>query len=68
MYPLVLGAVSIVASVIGALFVKAKEGGSVMGALYKGVIISGLLAAIAFYPITGMMGMDMGPCPYPSFR
>ena len=60
MYPLVLGAVSIVASVIGALFVKAKEGGSVMGALYKGVIISGLLAAIAFYPITGMMGMEMG--------
>ena len=60
MYPLVLGAVSILASVIGALFVKAKDGGSVMGALYKGVIISGLLAAIAFYPITGMMGMDMG--------
>ena len=60
MYPLVLGAVSIVASVIGALFVKAKDGGSVMGALYKGVIISGLLAAIAFYPITGMMEMDMG--------
>ena len=60
MYPLVLGAVSIVASVVGALFVKAKEGGSVMGALYKGVIISGLLAAIAFYPITGMMGMSMG--------
>ena len=60
MYPLVLGAVSIVASVIGALFVKAKDGGSVMGALYKGVIISGLLAAIAFYPMTGMMGMDMG--------
>ena len=60
MYPLVLGAVSIVASVVGALFVKAKEGGSVMGALYKGVIISGLLAAIAFYPITGIMGMSMG--------
>ena len=31
-----------------------------MGALYKGVIISGLLAAIAFYPITGMMEMSMG--------
>ena len=60
LYPLVLGAVSIVASVIGASFVKAKEGGSVMGALYKGVIISGLLAAIAFYPITGMMEMSMG--------
>ena len=60
LYPLVLGAVSIVASVIGASFVKSKEGGSVMGALYKGVIISGLLAAIAFYPITGMMEMSMG--------
>ena len=60
LYPLLLGAVSIVASVIGASFVKAKEGGSVMGALYKGVIISGLLAAIAFYPITGMMEMSMG--------
>ena len=60
LYPLVLGAVSIVASVIGASFVKAKEGGSVMGALYKGVIISGLLAAIAFYPITGIMEMGMG--------
>ena len=60
LYPLVLGAVSIVASVIGASFVKDKEGGNVMGALYKGVIISGLLAAIAFYPITGMMEMSMG--------
>jgi K(+)-stimulated pyrophosphate-energized sodium pump len=55
MYPLVLGAVSIVASVIGTLFVKTKEGGSVMGALYKGVIISGVIAAIAFYPVTTMM-------------
>ena len=54
-----MGAVSIVASVVGALFVKAKEGGSVMGALYKGVIISGVLAAIAFYPITGMMEMSI---------
>jgi K(+)-stimulated pyrophosphate-energized sodium pump len=56
LYPLVLGAVSIVASIIGTFFVKTKEGGSVMGALYKGVIISGVLAAIAFYPVTtGMM-------------
>ena len=52
LYPLLLGAVSIVASVIGMLFVKAKEGGSVMGALYKGVIVSGIIAAIAFYPVT----------------
>tara|TARA_B100000029_G_scaffold459182_1_gene489104 strand:+ start:74 stop:2116 length:2043 start_codon:yes stop_codon:yes gene_type:complete len=52
LYPLLLGAVSIVASVIGMLFVKSKEGGSVMGALYKGVIVSGIIAAIAFYPVT----------------
>ena len=51
-YPLMLGSVSIVASVIGMLFVKYKEGGSVMGALYKGVIVSGIIAAIAFYPVT----------------
>jgi K(+)-stimulated pyrophosphate-energized sodium pump len=57
MYPLVLGAASIVASVIGTFFVKTKEGGSVMGALYKGVIVSAVIAAIAFYPITmTMMG------------
>ncbi len=55
LYPLVLGAVSIVASVIGTFFVKIREGGSVMGALYKGVIVSGVLAAIAFYPITMQM-------------
>ncbi len=55
LYPLVLGAVSIVASVIGAFFVKIKAGGSVMGALYKGVIISGLLAAVAFYFVTDWM-------------
>jgi K(+)-stimulated pyrophosphate-energized sodium pump len=52
LYPLLLGAVSIIASIIGTLFVKVKEGGSIMGALYKGVIVSAVLAAAAFYPIT----------------
>jgi len=63
LYPLVLGGVSIIASIIGALFVKVKPGGSIMGALYKGVIVSGVLAAIAFYPITtGLMADNVhGP-------
>jgi K(+)-stimulated pyrophosphate-energized sodium pump len=56
LYPVALGAVSIVASIIGTFFVSTKTG-KIMPALYKGVIISGVLAAIAFYPITtAMMG------------
>src|SRR3546814_16973657 len=57
LYPLLWGGVSIIASIIGAMFVKFKEGGSIMGALYKAVIVSAVLAAIAFYPITtALMG------------
>jgi K(+)-stimulated pyrophosphate-energized sodium pump len=41
------------------LFVKKSEGGSVMGALYKGIIASGIIAAAAFYPVTDMMNMDI---------
>ena len=59
LYPLALGGASIIASIIGTFFVKTKEGGKMMGALYRGVIISGVLAAIAFYPITtSMMGAE----------
>jgi K(+)-stimulated pyrophosphate-energized sodium pump len=58
LYPIVLGGVSIVASIVGTFFVSTSTG-KIMGALYKGVIVSGVLAAIAFYPITTMfMGAD----------
>jgi len=56
LYPMVLGAVSILACIIGTFFVSTNSG-KIMGALYKGVIVSGVLAAIAFYPVTtALMG------------
>ncbi|HET7921268.1 MAG TPA: sodium-translocating pyrophosphatase [Gammaproteobacteria bacterium] len=52
LYPLVLGGASIIASVIGTFFVRTSGKGKIMNALYKGVIVSGVLAAIAFWFIT----------------
>ncbi|MBS0364510.1 MAG: sodium-translocating pyrophosphatase [Proteobacteria bacterium] len=51
-YPLALGAASIVASIIGTFFVSTREGGKIMNALYKGVIVSAVVSAIAFWFIT----------------
>ena len=55
LFPLVMGASSIVASVVGTFFVNVKPGGKIMNALYRGLSVSGILAAIAFYFIANNM-------------
>lgn len=59
MYPLVLGAVSIITSVISIFFIRLGKKQNIMRALYKGLIVSGVLSAIAFYPVTKyLLGAD----------
>jgi len=58
LYPLVLGGFSIIASIIGSFFVKSYEGGKIMNALYRGLIVAAVLAGIGFYFITTKMMGD----------
>ncbi len=58
-YPLMLGAASIVASIIGCYFVKMQEGGTVMKALYRGLIVAGGIALFIYLPVTVWFMADM---------
>jgi K(+)-stimulated pyrophosphate-energized sodium pump len=66
LFPLVLGAISIVSSIVGTFFVSAREGGKIMNALYRGVAVSALISAVAFYfaakSIMGDQAMTMWLC------
>ena len=58
LYPLALGGVSILASVIGTLFARVGKSGNIMNALYKAILVATVLSAIGFIPVT--MAYDGG--------
>jgi K(+)-stimulated pyrophosphate-energized sodium pump len=54
-YPLAIGGIAIICSIIGTWFVRLGKKQNIMGALYKGLIAAGVLAAAAFYPVTKLL-------------
>ncbi|TAJ26154.1 MAG: sodium-translocating pyrophosphatase [Nitrospirae bacterium] len=60
LYPLVLGGLTIISTIIGVMFVKVGPGGGIMAALYKGLFVSGGISAVVFYPVTTKMMEGVG--------
>jgi len=60
LYPLVLGGITILATIVGIMFVKVGPGGGIMTALYKGLFVAGGTSAVAFYPVTVKMMEGVG--------
>jgi K(+)-stimulated pyrophosphate-energized sodium pump len=60
-YPLVIGAVAILASVVGTFFARVGRGGSIMTALYKAVVVATILSALLFIPVTAAFDSDRFP-------
>ncbi|MEW6544937.1 MAG: sodium-translocating pyrophosphatase [Nitrospirota bacterium] len=60
LYPLALGAMTILATIVGIFFVRVGSDGGIMTALYKGLFVAGGIAAVAFYPITVKMMEGVG--------
>jgi K(+)-stimulated pyrophosphate-energized sodium pump len=57
LYPLAIGAVSIIASIIGVQFARVREGGNIMNALYRAVLVATVISALIFIPVTkGFVG------------
>src|SRR3990167_8151509 len=52
LYPLILGGISVLASLVASMVIKISEGGGIMAALYRGLAVAGVLAAAAFYWVT----------------
>jgi K(+)-stimulated pyrophosphate-energized sodium pump len=55
LYPLVIGGIAVICSIVGTWFVRLGKTKNIMGALYKGLIAASALSAVAFYPITKML-------------
>jgi K(+)-stimulated pyrophosphate-energized sodium pump len=69
-FPMLLGGISIIASIIGTFAVRLGKSGYIMGALYKGLAVAGVLAAVTFYIVTGefLKGVDPASmASHPSF-